>query len=187
MRSLIAIPVVLIMLAGAAREIAARDPQLVRAGNAAFTAGRFDEAAALYAKAAEDADQRGVALFNTGVLRAWQGNAADAAVLFAEAAGAGLPPEARAWALYNRGVVLAAIGRLSESANEFKQALLLAPGNDDMRTNLEIVLARDRRQPPKPPDPPQADVPRLLNLLPDQTYAFVHGRPTTRPTTYQDW
>lgn len=187
-RYAIAVLMGLVLMMLAWRQASPRDP-LVREGNAALSTGRVTEAENAYRLAAEIPLERSVALFNLAVLLANRGDQSRAVDTFTEALQSGLPVDQRAWARYNRGVILSKMGRWTEGVHEFKQALLHLPGDQDIRTNLEIAQAHTKAQMPKPKAPPPPDeVRRLLERMPDQSFAFARGRRSTRPVAAgDDW
>jgi tetratricopeptide (TPR) repeat protein len=159
----LALPGVLLLLAAAPDA----DPyHLVRRGNAAFGAGRFDEARGLYERAQERITDPGLAAFNAAVALYQLTDYREAERQFqcclADAVGL-----RRARALFGLGNCLLLQGdrnteRLREAVRAFGECLqegeVDAALTSDARQNLELaklLLARADGQPPKanPPEP----------------------------------
>lgn len=55
---------------------------------------------------------------------------------------------------YNRGNALVRMGRIGEAIRMYERARLLAPGDEDLRHNLEFARARTVDKLPEPPEDP---------------------------------
>lgn len=170
------------------RAVSAQDPDAVRAGLEALGAGHLDSAADLFANAARAASTAGIAFYDLGIVRARQHRLSESAAAFAQAATL-LPEGSRARAHYNLGVILAERGQLARALEEFANTLRIDPTDEKARTNLAITKARLARNRPRvtTSTPPDA-VRRALERTPDQSFAFVNGRRSTRrQSPDRDW
>jgi tetratricopeptide (TPR) repeat protein len=170
---------------------------MIGRGNAAFAAGRLDEASRLYGAALEGSDPAR-ARFNVGTVRDVQKRPVDAASEFARAVD-GLEERDRPEAFYNLGTSLAHAGRLEDAVQALKQALRLRPDHERARYNLALVLewlkARGNRSSPDRPPPDrrtdQPTPPDLADALADREregWASLR-RPPQPPRTprVRDW
>ncbi len=119
---------------------AANDRQLIRQGNRYFEQGRFVEAEAIYRQVLEADPGNRAAQYNLGNALYRQGRLEEAAEIFEGLTGM-LPDEAKkAEAWHNLGNSRLKSGNIAESIEAYKQALRLAPMDDDTRYNLAYAL-----------------------------------------------
>ncbi|MDR4987370.1 MAG: tetratricopeptide repeat protein [Bacteroidales bacterium] len=132
---------------------AANDRQLIRQGNRYFEKERFIEAEATYRQVLETDPGNRAALYNLGNALYRQGRLEEAAEIYQGLTGM-LPDEAKqAEAWHNLGNSLLKSGNIAESIEAYKQALRLAPMDDDTRYNLAYALQLLDELPPD--DSPQ--------------------------------
>jgi tetratricopeptide (TPR) repeat protein len=181
MISRVALAALVVFLAPAGTRAARDGLELLRRGDAAGAEARFRAALA----AEDDAEVAGLAGAhlrtalhnNLGLARLAQEDPAGAANAFDSAAAWSAIDTVTALAAYNSGTALARAERWDAARDRLVNALLLDPGSDDSRHNLEIVLRRlqrDARQSQQPPEPTEfarrlkAEADRLIR---DRRYA----------------
>jgi len=122
----------------------------IRAGNAFYQNNQYADAEASYRKALAAAPTDKMVKFNLASAMFRQGNSKEASALFSELQlAAETDPDIKEKAYYNSGVILAKENKLEESAEAFKQALRMNPGDEDARENLQKVLSELRKRQPK--------------------------------------
>lgn len=157
---------------------AAAHAQRPSAGERALSSGKPADAAGAFLRDAREGNQRDTAFYNAGTAALRAGDLKVARRALIEAART-TDPGLRYRALYNLGVVDLRAAQadsalrdtlLGEAATHLREALLLEPGSERAKWNLE--LAERMRPPPppsgggqKPPPPPAGQQPKP----PDQT------------------
>jgi len=117
---------------------------LVREGNKAYDAGKFDQAEGDYGKAISRDSSNIKAWFNLGAAQYEQKKFDKATIQFNESVKALKDPKQKADAWYNMGNGLYKQDKMEESINAYKEALRLNPAHSSARYNL--VMAKKKLQ-----------------------------------------
>ena len=156
MRAIFLISLIFVLLASQAA--AADTPrEEMSAGHAAFQAGRFDDAAAAFGRAAEAAPTSKLdpshALYNQASALSRRGQLDESSRLFADALKS-TDLRLQASAYFNRGNVLAqqaqesgqtgktdnALKQITEALSMYENSMLLQPADEDPKINYELAL-----------------------------------------------
>lgn len=120
----------------------------VMKGNRYYKEGNYDKAEEAYQKALSKKENL-VARYNLGNTLYKKESIDDAVKSFDGVINATDDPELKTKALYNKGVLLHKGNRLTEAIDAYKQALRLAPDDEEVRKNLQLALQQKKQQEPK--------------------------------------
>jgi tetratricopeptide (TPR) repeat protein len=126
-----------------------REDPRVKAGNAAYSAGHYDEALKGYEEALRDHPNAPELQFDRGNALFKLGRQAEAREAYLSALAA-KDSSLKAQDYYNMGNALWELDKNGEAAEAYQRALMLDPNLEDARHNLELLLA-------PPPDAGQPD------------------------------
>ena len=143
---------ILLFLAISMTGFAQKANSLLMKGNEAYKKGDYANAAALYKEAMENDPKLAEAIYNSGNAFYRQNKYLDAAKYFDEVLQKAGNDNFKSRILYNKGMVLVRQQKLPEAADAFKQSLMLNPGDNDARENLQKVLntLKQAQQKPNP-------------------------------------
>lgn len=120
----------------------------VMKGNRYYKEGNYDKAEEAYQKALSKKENL-IARYNLGNTLYKKESIDDAVKSFDGVINATDDPELKTKALYNKGVLLHKGNRLNEAIDAYKQALRLAPNDEEVRKNLQLALQQKKQQEPK--------------------------------------
>jgi Ca-activated chloride channel family protein len=178
----------LLLLAASAPARAAGTESVLRDANKNYSDGKYEDALEGYAEASgrRPSDPRPV--FNAGDALYRLDRDSDSAGAFDSIASRGdAPAPLRAAALYNLGNSLYRAGNYAASADAYRRALALAPGDPDTRRNLVVAMKRQKSPPPpkkdkeKKNDPDKKDPPPDPKKDQDKNGGGGGNQPKTRP------
>lgn len=168
----------LLTVLGAALLLAASSPasadspaSLARQGQAAYAAGRFEQALALYRRALQENSRYALAPvlhYDVGTCLLALGRASEAKDEMTLAL-AGADPKVRRRALYNLAQALSALGERDRAMAALRLLLEAEPEDRDAKLLYEWILRQETPPPPPPsnkPPPPQTKPPDVLEQLP---------------------
>lgn len=118
----------------------------VQKGNDAYRSNDFKTAAEEYQKALDIEPNNTAAKFNLANTQLRLKNAADAIKQYDNVVTTAPDTAFKAKALYNKGLAFIKQQNLEDAIAAFKQALSLAPADDDIRDNLQKALNEKRQQ-----------------------------------------
>lgn len=128
-----------------------QEKPLVVKGNELYKKQQYDKAAEEYQKAADINEKNPKAFYNLGnaLYRSKKSDAAQKA--YDNAAENSKDLTAKERAVYNKGVTLSTQKKLQQSIDTYKQALRLAPTDEEARQNLQKALNELKKQPQQQP------------------------------------
>jgi tetratricopeptide (TPR) repeat protein len=136
--------------------LSAQDPHAqLRRGDDAYAKQRYKEAEKHYREAADLKYGNPQALYNLGNSLYQQGNWADAAVRFSQAANAADSNVERADALHNLGNAQLKQHKYKEAVQAYEQSLRLRPGDAGAKQNLQMAKKRLKEEQQKQQQQPQ--------------------------------
>jgi Ca-activated chloride channel family protein len=118
----------------------------VKDGNEAYRNSDYKLAAELYQKALVKEPGNAAAKFNLGNALQKQRDIDNAIKQYDDILGNEKDAAMRAKTYYNKGVALAKRNQTDEAIDAFKQALSLAPGDNDIRENLQKALNEQKQK-----------------------------------------
>ena len=116
-------------------------PQMIREGNAAFSAGEYDTALQAYNRAQDSMSAGAEPVYNAANVLYMQDRLEEALTMYDRA----LPiadPGLSGNAAFNSGNTLLVSGEVEQAIESYKQALRLDPDDEDAKYNLELALER---------------------------------------------
>lgn len=119
---------------------------LVRKGNTLYKQGKFDKALPFYQKAFDLNNNNPVTSFNLGDAFFRNQQLAEAERSFDRALSPAVDVSIRQNAFYNKGVSLSKQNKLEESITAYKNAVILNPGDEDARVNLQKALLELKKE-----------------------------------------
>lgn len=119
---------------------------IIKAGNEAYKKADYKNAAKLYKEALAKDNNNLAAKFNLANALLKQNNIAEAAQYFTQLSELAGDDAFKAKALYNKGLTMIRSQKLPDAIEAFKQALLLAPDDNDARENLQKAIEELKKQ-----------------------------------------
>ena len=118
----------------------------IKEGNDAYRKAEFDKASGAYGQALKKNPRNATANFNNGNALYKSGKKEESVQAYDHAINLFETPSSKGNAYYNKGVVLQQAKKLPECIEAYKQALILDPGNEDARQNLQKALQQLQQQ-----------------------------------------
>ena len=119
-------------------------------GNEAYNKNQFDAAASSYQKALEKAPDNTIASYNLANALYKSDKADDAVKYYDNAIATSAEKDFKEKGFYNKGVALQKQNKLPECISAYKNALKLAPQDEEARQNLQRALLQLKQQQQKP-------------------------------------
>lgn len=135
-----------IMLLLATAVQAQSDRQLIRSGNSHYRAKQYAKAETDYRKALAKNSQNSQAAYNLGRVLQEQGKMKEALAQYDAAAKMEKDRGRRAMSYHNMGTIHQKQQELDKAVNDYKQALLLNPNDNETRYNLAQCLRQRQQQ-----------------------------------------
>ena len=132
----------------------------VNEGNTAYKKGDYKTAAELYKKALDKNGNDVTARFNLGNSLDKQRDVLSAQKYYEDVTTSTNDASLKAKAFYNKGVVLVQQQKLPDAIDAFKQALKLAPEDDEIRENLQKAINDLKKQQQSKSPQPQKNKPK---------------------------
>lgn len=123
-----------------------KENKSIKEGNKAYRNAEFDKASDAYRQALKKNPRNAAALFNNGNALYKSGKKDESVQAYDNAINLFETPASKGNAHYNKGVVLQHAQKLPECIEAYKQALILDPGNEDARQNLQKALQQLQQQ-----------------------------------------
>ncbi|MCW3108912.1 MAG: tetratricopeptide repeat protein [Segetibacter sp.] len=123
-----------------------QEKPLVIKGNELYKRQQYDKAAEEYQKAADINEKNPQAMYNLGNALYKSKKTEAAEKVYENAAGNAKDATGKERAVYNKGVSLTRQSKLQESIDAYKDALRLAPTDEEARQNLQKALNELKKQ-----------------------------------------
>jgi Ca-activated chloride channel family protein len=143
--------VIVIMLLLSNVSFAQQTNKAIKNGNQAYKKNQFETAASSYQKALSKDPDNNIALYNLGNTLYKTDKPEDAAKLYDNAIKSSTEKDIKAKGYYNKGVAFQKQNKLPECIDAYKNALKLAPDDEEARQNLQRALMQLKQQ-KKPED-----------------------------------
>jgi Ca-activated chloride channel family protein len=129
-----------------------------KAGNEAYSEGKFDQALGSYDEALKTTKDSPQSHYNRGDALYKQGRFEEALGAYMKASGGG-DDAFKSKALYNAGNSLAKTNKTGEAIDAYIRSLMLDPKNSEAKYNLELLLQQQqqKQQQPEPKENQQKD------------------------------
>lgn len=142
--------IILVLATAGAQIQAQRINAHAREGNNQYKQGKFDKALSEYLLSIEAGANDPVTRYNLGNVYFRNAKFEEAATSFDKAAAENNETAFKQKAYYNQGVSFSKNNKLEESIVAYKKAVLMDPGDQDARVNLQkALLELKKRQPPE--------------------------------------
>lgn len=132
-----------------------KENKYIKEGNEAYRKAEFDKASEAYQQALKKTPKNATANFNNGNALYKSGKKEESVKAYENAISLLEAPVSKGNAYYNKAVVLHNDKKLPECIEAYKQALILDPGNEDARQNLQKALQQQQQQQQKKEDQQQ--------------------------------
>ncbi len=142
---------IVIMLLLSNVSFAQQTNKAIKNGNQAYKKNQFETAASSYQKALSKDSDNNIALYNLGNTLYKTDKPEDAAKLYDNAIKSSTEKDIKAKGYYNKGVAFQKQNKLPECIDAYKNALKLAPNDEEARQNLQRALMQLKQQ-KKPED-----------------------------------
>ncbi len=138
--------VIVIMLLLSNVSFAQQTNKAIKNGNQAYKKNQFETAASSYQKALSKDSDNNIALYNLGNTLYKTDKPEDAAKLYDNAIKSSTEKDIKAKGYYNKGVAFQKQNKLPECIDAYKNALKLAPNDEEARQNLQRALMQLKQQ-----------------------------------------
>ncbi|MBA2562291.1 MAG: VWA domain-containing protein, partial [Chitinophagaceae bacterium] len=138
--------VIVIMLLLSNVSFAQQTNKAIKNGNQAYKKNQFETAASSYQKALSKDPDNNIALYNLGNTLYKTDKPEDAAKLYDNAIKSSTEKDIKAKGYYNKGVAFQKQNKLPECIDAYKNALKLAPNDEEARQNLQRALMQLKQQ-----------------------------------------
>jgi Ca-activated chloride channel family protein len=137
---------IVIMLLLSNVSFAQQTNKAIKNGNQAYKKNQFETAASSYQKALSKDSDNNIALYNLGNTLYKTDKPEDAAKLYDNAIKSSTEKDIKAKGYYNKGVAFQKQNKLPECIDAYKNALKLAPNDEEARQNLQRALMQLKQQ-----------------------------------------
>ncbi len=138
--------VIVVMLLLSNVSFAQQTNKAIKNGNQAYKKNQFETAASSYQKALSKDSDNNIALYNLGNTLYKTDKPEDAAKLYDNAIKSSAEKDIKAKGYYNKGVAFQKQNKLPECIDAYKNALKLAPNDEEARQNLQRALMQLKQQ-----------------------------------------
>lgn len=145
-KSKLKVAAIIIFLLASLPGSAQKENELIKQGNEAYKKSDYNKAATDYSAAAGQNANNPIAQYNLGNALYKSDKKEDAIKAYDQASSQLNNASEKSNALYNKGVVYQNDKKLPECIEAYKEALKLAPDNEDARQNLQKALQQQQQQ-----------------------------------------